>query len=147
VRPGDIVLPIDEKPYDDEYVPHAPARVPDNMRVIAFTETDAMNVVGPRQVVALSRGTEDGIENGQTFSIYHDGEEVLDQTDYPQGSNDRFFHPGDAHVVLPPEFTGHVMIFRTFPRVSYGLVMDAVKPTHIGDFVWDPDHTPYGIRR
>jgi LysM repeat protein len=142
VRPGDIVLPIDEKPYDDEYVPHAPARVPDNMRVIAFTETDAMNVVGPRQVVAMSRGSEDGIENGQTFSIYHDGEEVLDQTDYPQGSNDRFFHPGDAHVVLPPEFTGHVMIFRTFPRVSYGLVMDAVKPTHIGDFLWDPDHTP-----
>jgi len=34
------------------------------------------------------------------------------------------------------------MIFRTFPRVSYGLVMDAVKPTHIGDFLWDPDHTP-----
>lgn len=142
VRPGDIVLPIDEKPYDDEYVPHAPARVPDNMRVIAFTETDAMNAVGPRQVVALSRGTEDGVENGQTFSIYHEGEEVVDQTDYPEGSNARFFHPGDAHVVLPPEFTGHVMIFRTFPRVSYGLVMDAVKPTHIGDFLWDPDHTP-----
>jgi hypothetical protein len=45
-------------------------------------------------------------------------------------------------VTLPPEFTGHVMIFRTFPRVSYGLVMDAVKPTRIGDFLWDPDHTP-----
>lgn len=142
VRPGDIVLPIDEKPYDDDYVPHAPARVPDNMRVIAFTETDAMNVVGPRQVVALSRGTEDGIENGQTFSIYHDGEEVIDQTDYPEGSSARFFNPDASHVVLPPEFTGHVMIFRTFPRVSYGLVMDAVKPTHIGDFLWDPDHTP-----
>jgi len=142
VRPGDLVLPIDERPYDDEYVPHAPARVPDNMRVIAFTVTDAQNAVGPRQVVALSRGTEDGIENGQTFSIYHDGEEVIDQTDYPEGSADRFFHPDDSHVVLPPEFTGHVMIFRTFPRVSYGLVMDAVKPTHIGDFLWDPDHTP-----
>jgi len=140
VRPGDLVLPIDERPYDDQYVPHAPAHVPDNMRVIAFT--DALNAVGPRQVIALSRGAEDGIENGQTFSIYHDGEEVLDQTDYPEDSADHFFHPDDAHVVLPPEFTGHVMIFRTFPRVSYGLVMDAVKPTHIGDFLWDPDHTP-----
>jgi LysM repeat protein len=140
VRPGDLVLPIDEKPYDDEYVPHAPANVPDNMRVIAFT--DAMNTVGPRQVVALSRGSEDGIENGQTFSIYHDGEEVLDETDYTEGSVKKFFHPGDAHVTLPPEFIGHVMVFRTFQRVSYGLVMDAVKPTHIGDFLWDPDHTP-----
>ena len=140
VRPGDLVLPIEDKPYDDQYVPHAPARVPDNMRVVAFG--DALNVVGPRQVVALSRGTEDGVENGQTFSIYTDGEEVLDDTDYPEGSSKRFFHEGDAHVVLPPEFIGHVMIFRTFQRVSYGLVMDAVKPTHIGDFLWDPDHTP-----
>ncbi|HJT98994.1 MAG TPA: LysM domain-containing protein [Rhodanobacteraceae bacterium] len=142
VRPGDLLFPIEDAPYDDQYVPHAPAAVPDNMRVIAFTENDAMNAVGPRQVVALSRGTEDGVENGQTFSIYQDGEEVLDRTDYTEGSFKKFFHPGDAHATLPPEFIGHVMVFRTFPRVSYGLVMDGVKPTKIGDFLWDPDRTP-----
>jgi len=140
VRPGDLILPIEDKPYDDEYVPHAPAHVPDNMRVVAFA--DALRAVGPHQVVALSRGAEDGIENGQTFSIYSDGEEVIDQYDYPEGSAKRFFHPNDARTTLPPEFIGHVMIFRTFQRVSYGLVMDAVKPTRIGDFLWDPDHTP-----
>jgi hypothetical protein len=37
---------------------------------------------------------------------------------------------------------GHVMVFRTFDRVSYGLVMDAVKPVHLGDFLHDPDSTP-----
>jgi len=140
VRPGDLVLPIDERPYDDQYVPHAPAHVPDNMRVIAFT--DALNAVGPRQVIALSRGAEDGIENGQTFSVYHDGEEVLDETDYTEGSAKKFFHPNDARVNLPPEFVGHVMVFRTFQRVSYGLIMDGVKPVHIGDFLFDPDKTP-----
>jgi LysM repeat protein len=140
VRPGDYVLPIDERPYDDEYVPHAPAKVPDNMRVIAFT--DALNAVGPRQVVALSRGSEDGIENGQTFSIYHPGEQVTDRTDYPDGSARKFFHPRKAQATLPPEFVGHVMVFRTFDRVSYGLVMDAIKPIHNGDFLHDPDKTP-----
>ena len=140
VRPGDLVLPLEDQPYDDEYLPHAPAHVPDNMRIVAFA--DALRAIGPRQVVAMSRGTEDGVENGQTFSIYEDGEEVLDRTDYPEGSSDRFFHEGDAHTTLPPEFIGHVMVFRTFPRVSYGLVMDAVKPTRLGDFLWDPDHTP-----
>jgi len=140
VREGDFILPIDERPYDDEYVPHAPAGVPQNMRVVAFA--DALHAVGPRQVVALSRGTEDGVENGQVFSIYSDGEEVLDRTDYTEGSFRKFFHPGDAHVTLPPEFIGHVMIFRTFQRVSYGLVMDAIKPVHIGDFLFDPDKTP-----
>lgn len=140
VRPGDYVLPIDDAPYDSEYVPHSPDAVPENMRVIAFS--DALNAVGPRQVVALSRGREDGIENGETFSIYHPGEEVVDHTDYPEGSMRRFFHPRDAKATLPPEFIGHVMIFRTFDRVSYGLVMDAVKPVHMGDFLHDPDSTP-----
>ncbi|MEO5623132.1 MAG: LysM domain-containing protein [Dokdonella sp.] len=140
VRAGDYVLPIEDKPYDDEYVPHSPRHTPDNMRIIAFS--DALNAVGPRQVVALSRGHYDGIENGQTFSIYHPGDDVVDRTDYTDGSARKFFHPHDASVTLPPEFTGHVMIFRTFDRVSYGLVMDAVKPIHIGDFLHDPNTTP-----
>ncbi len=140
VRPGDYVLPIEDKPYDDQYQPHGPSRAPDNMRVIAFS--DALNAVGPMQVVALSRGSEDGIDNGTTFSIYHPGEQVADRTDYPDGSVRKFFHPRDSKVTLPPEFIGHVMVFRTFNRVSYGLVMDAVKPVHVGDFLHDPDKTP-----
>ena len=140
VRPGDFVLPIQDKPYDDQYVPHPPARTPENTRVIAFS--DALNAVGPRQVVALSRGSEDGIDNGTTFSIYHPGERIDDRTDYPDGSARKFFHPNDSKVTLPPEFIGHVMVFRTFQRVSYGLVMDAVKPVHIDDFLHDPDKTP-----
>ncbi len=140
VRPGDFVVPVEEAPYDAEFVPHAPARVADNMRVIALG--DALNAVGPMQVVALSRGAEDGVGNGQTFSIYHPGERVSDATDYPQGSARRFFHPQRSKATLPPEFIGHVMVFRTFQRVSYGLVMDAVKPLHVGDFLHHPDSTP-----
>jgi len=140
IRAGDYVLPIEDKPYDDQYVPHPPSKAPDNMRVVAFT--DAMNAVGSKQVVALSRGSDDGIENGQTFSIYQPGEEVTDRTDYPDESAHKFFHPHDSKVVLPAEFIGHVMIFRTFNRVSYGLVMDSIKPVHIGGFLHDPDTTP-----
>lgn len=140
VRAGDYVLPIEDKPYDDQYAPHSPAKVPENMRVIAFS--DALNVVGRLQVVALSRGAEDSIENGQTFSIYHDGEVVIDDTDYPDGSVHKFLHPRDAKAKLPPEFIGHVMIFRTFQRVSYGLIMDSIKPVHQGDFLHDPNTMP-----
>ena len=140
VRKGDYLLPLDDQPYDAEYVPHAPASVPANMRVIAFS--DAFNAVGPLQVVALSRGSEDGIGNGQTFSIYQDGATVSDRTDYPDGSVKKFLHPRDSKAKLPPEFVGHVMVFRTFQRVSYGLVMDSIKPVHLGNFLHDPDSTP-----
>ncbi|MBN8483014.1 MAG: LysM peptidoglycan-binding domain-containing protein [Xanthomonadales bacterium] len=140
VKEGDYVLPLDPSPYDSEFVPHPPGSAPDNMRVIAFT--DAMNAVGARQVVALSRGRADGVDNGTTYSIYTEGEVVHDDTDYPRGKTRAFFHPKDAKVKLPPEFIGHVMVFRTFERVSYGLVMDSVRPVHLGDFLHDPDTTP-----
>ena len=31
VKAGDYVLPIDPRPYDDQYVPHSPTKVPENM--------------------------------------------------------------------------------------------------------------------
>lgn len=140
VREGDYILPLDITPYDDQFVPHAQDQVPDNMRVIAFT--DALNAVGSMQVVALSRGSEDGVDNGSTYSIYTDGETVHDDTDYPKGKSRAFFNPRDSKVTLPPEFIGHVMVFRTFKRVSYALVMDSVRPVHVGDFMHHPDSTP-----
>jgi len=140
VNKGDYILPIDPKPYDDEYLPHPPAQAPDNMRVVAFT--GALTSVGTYEVVALSRGSEDGVDNGTTYSIYAEGEVVQDITDYPVGSAKAFGHPHEKNVVLPPEFVGHVMIFRTFPRVSYGLIMDGVRPVQLGNFLHDPDSTP-----
>ena len=45
-------------------------------------------------------------------------------------------------VRLPDEFAGHVMVFRTFDKVSYGLVMDSIKPTRVGYELKHPD-APY----
>jgi len=140
VKEGDYLVSLNLNPYDDQFVPHPPAQAPDNMRVIAFT--DALSAVGARQVVALSRGAEDGVDHGTVYSIYADGETVHDNTDYPKGKSRALFNPRDAKVRLPPEFIGHVMIFRTFERVSYGLVMDSIRPVHLGDFLHDPDSTP-----
>ena len=143
VAPGDLVLPLDDKPYDAQYVPHPPMKVPDGMRVVAFTDTldpSAGMVTGRDQVLALSHGADDGIENGQVYSIFHPGETVNDNFDYSPESAKKFFHPKDAKVQLPEEYVGHVMIFRTFEHVSYGLVVDGVKPVHLGDPLYDPDH-------
>jgi hypothetical protein len=45
-------------------------------------------------------------------------------------------------VRLPDEFAGHVMVFRTFDKVSYGLVMESIKPTRVGYELKHPD-APY----
>ncbi|HSX59476.1 MAG TPA: LysM domain-containing protein [Tahibacter sp.] len=137
IRPGDLIMPIEDRPYDSQYFPHAPKSVPTSFEVLAFT--DALNAIGPKQVVALSRGSADGIENGQTFSIYHPGERITDQYKYPEGGARNFFNPNDSKVTLPAEYIGHVMIFRTFDRVSYGLVMDGLRPVHLHDVLTAPE--------
>ncbi|MGH8041878.1 MAG: LysM peptidoglycan-binding domain-containing protein [Rudaea sp.] len=139
IRAGDFVLPANDQPFDFQYVPHPPKQVPPGMRVIAFA--DALNAVGRLQVVALSAGSADGVDNGQTYSIFSRGDVVQDRTDYPEGSFKAFFHRDEAKVQLPEEYIGHVMIFRTFDRVSYGLIMDGIRPVHLGDKLYDPDHT------
>ncbi|NUR23645.1 LysM peptidoglycan-binding domain-containing protein [Frateuria sp.] len=126
IRTGDRVLPLDGPAYDPYYYPHAPQSLPRNARVIAFA--DAMDAAGPRQVVALSIGSKDGVDNGQTYAVFQPGETVHD--DIAGSSWDRGV---GEKVALPDEFVGHVMVFRTFDRVSYGLVMDGLRPVHRGD--------------
>ena len=41
-------------------------------------------------------------------------------------------------VQLPAEFVGHVMVFRTFAHVSYGLVMDGIRPVKVRDLIEAP---------
>jgi len=137
IRAGDLIMPVEDKPYDSHYLPHPPAAVPSEFHVLAFT--DALNAIGPRQVVALSRGAADGIENGHVFSIYHPGDRVTDEYKYPEGGARKFFNPYDSKVTLPAEYIGHVMIFRTFDRVSYGLVMDGLRPVKLYDELRAPD--------
>ncbi|HEX8778482.1 MAG TPA: LysM domain-containing protein [Rhodanobacter sp.] len=126
VRSGDRIMPVDDNPYDPYFYPHAPKQQPKDGRVIAFT--DAMDAVGPHQVVALSVGSKDGVDNGTTFAIWQPGDNIHD--DVASNSWDRGV---GKRVTLPEEYIGHVMVFRTFDNVSYGLVMDGLRPVKKGD--------------
>ena len=42
-------------------------------------------------------------------------------------------------VATGDEFAGHLMVFRTFDKVSYALVMSGVRPIHAGDTLKHPD--------
>ena len=132
IRSGDRVLPIDDTPYDASYFPHAPKSVSAKAHVLGFA--DALDAAGPRQVIMLSVGARDGVDNGQTFSIYEPGETIHDDV----ASNSWRRGVGER-VKLPDEYVGHVMVFRTFDRVSYGLVMDGLRPVHIGNRLRMPE--------
>ena len=42
-------------------------------------------------------------------------------------------------IKLPSESNGLAMVFRTFDQVSYGLVMDGIRPVRINDLLKHPD--------
>lgn len=126
VQKGDRLSTTPVEPFDLTFMPRAPARVPDNFRVMAVS--GALRSTGPRGVVALSKGRRDGVENGQVYSVFHPGETVADEIKYPAGRVDRMLAGRDARVELPEEYVGKVMVFRTFEKMSYGLVVDGIRP-------------------
>lgn len=125
IRSGDRIMPVDDTPYDAFYYPHAPKSVPANAHVNGFA--DAMDAAGSRQVVMLSIGAKDGVDNGQTFTIYEPGKTIHDDV-----ASSSWRRGVGEEVTLPDEYVGHVMVFRTFDRVSYGLIMNGLRPVHIG---------------
>lgn len=137
VKRGDLVVAGAALPYDLSFNPHPPKSVPENMRVVASTET--VMRVGPHQVVALSRGARDGVENGQVYSVFHPGDRIRDKVEYPENDVRAFFKPKATKVQLPDEYVAHVMVFRTFDKVSYGLVMEGIRPVALYDRLQGPE--------
>jgi len=137
VRVGDKVVPVESIPYDLQFVPHPPKRQFPYQKAQVLSVADRGLFGGPRDVVALSVGARDGVDNGTVFSVWRVGHNVVDRVQVPTRDPDLV---SDADKVrLPDEFSGHVMVFRTFDKVSYGLVMDGIKPTRVGYELKHPD--------
>lgn len=140
VRTGDRLVPVQLNPYDLQFIPHAPANAPapGQLRVLAVTDTFTSG--GPRDVIAISGGAREGINNGTVFSIWRSGSHVAHRMQYPGSSRmDDALKTGAGRVSLPDEYAAHAMVFRTFDKVSYALIMEGTKPTRIGYELKHPD--------
>jgi hypothetical protein len=89
---------------------------------------DGVTHIGPFQVVVVNRGSRNGLEPGHVLAVMQRGEKVRDPT---SGSFAR-------SVQLPDERAGTFMVFKTYDRISYGLIMTADHPLHVGDAVGNP---------
>ncbi|MDR6672109.1 LysM peptidoglycan-binding domain-containing protein [Xanthomonas sp. 1678] len=140
VRAGDRLIAVEAQPYDLQFVPHPPSAqaLEAGLRVLAVA--DAFSAAGPHDVIALSGGTREGIDNGTVVSLWRHGTRVNDRVHRPNTSRaDDGFTGGRGTVALPDEYAAHAMVFRTFDKVSYALVMDGIKPIRIGYDAKHPD--------
>ncbi len=141
VRVGDRLIPVDAQPYDLQFFPHAPAQQLEYGRARVLAVADTLSHGGPRDVIVLSVGAREGVDNGTVFSLWREGTNAVDRVEKgPDRDADTVFY--ENKVRLPDEFAGHAMVFRTYDKVSYALVMDSIKPTRIGYHLKHPD-APY----
>lgn len=139
VRVGDRIVPAGAESYDLQFFPHVPARQFERGRAKVLAVSDMLTTGGPNDVVALSVGARDGVDNGTVFSVWRNGSAIVDRV-YAPDMTEGWIFPG-GRTRLPDEFAGHVMVFRTFEKMSYALVMDSVKPTRVGYELKHPDAT------
>lgn len=159
---GDRLLPVPSENPVFAYVPRAPAR-PVTGRVIATY--GGLRETGPLSIIVLSRGARDGVEVGSVLALHRDARssryavrtEPLFGRVGPTGDDKRisYYPPESASrdgplvekvapireadfAKLPAERYGLVMVFRTFDRASYGLVMQASRPVSVEDVITNP---------
>ncbi|HFL1974403.1 TPA: LysM peptidoglycan-binding domain-containing protein [Stenotrophomonas maltophilia] len=140
VRAGDRLVPVEARPYDLQFVPHVPAASVEGVDVRVLAVTDMFTAGGPRDVIAISAGRAQGVDNGTVFSLWRPGRHVTDRMKYPTSSRmDDALSGNVGRVALPDEYAAHAMVFRTFDNVSYALVMQGVKPVRVGYNALHPD--------
>jgi hypothetical protein len=134
---GDKVMPTDnDVPLN--FVPAAP-RSKVNGRIIAVV--DGTLTIGQYQVVAINRGQRDGLANGTVLAIDQAGERVRDT--YANGASftrqKQDFNTSFAkRVKLPDERVGTLLVFKTYNRVSYAIVLGATSTIELQDIVHHP---------
>lgn len=119
---ADRLLPIEAESFDANFYPHPPA-TDINGRIISVY--DGLSQISQYQIVALNRGTEQGLDPGTVLDIYQPSRLVPD----PYGKNP---------VALPEQRAGQLMVFKVTPMLSYGLVLSATRALHVLDKVRKP---------
>ncbi len=120
---GDRLMPA-ERSMPTNYVPRPPEGSVDGRIVSVYR---GVTQVGRNNVVAVNVGKSAGVEIGNVLAIKHRGNLVTDREAVKS-----------EKVKLPDESVGHLLVFRVFDKIAYGLVMDASQPIAVGDVVSNP---------
>lgn len=119
---GDILIPTGGQTISHTFTTRLP-ELQGEARIISLS--NAIAQTGRNQVVVLNIGSDSNIREGDVLAIESRGREIIDA----KGRHNY------EYVTLPNIRTGVLMVFRTFDRVSYALVMESTNPVKVNDIV------------
>jgi len=125
VSRGDRLMGSNKNELALNFFPHPPEQLISGNIISVL---DGVSQIGQHNIVVLDKGLTDGLDVGHILDIYHRGRLV----------NDPFAAQKNATVKLPDEIAGLLMVFRSFERVSYALVIEANQAIHVLDKVKTP---------
>jgi LysM repeat protein len=128
---GDLVFQEDLDSVAEDIVPRAPPADIDG-QIIGIV--NGIYLVGQYQVIAINRGERHGLGVGSVLAIDQRGERVSD----PGCDRKRTSACFNRTVRLPDERAGTLLVFKTYDRMSYGLVVTATAEMRVGDRVRAP---------
>lgn len=163
INQGDRLMPAREVSFPS-FVPRAPDK---QIKGSILSVRGGVSDFAQYSIVTVNRGSRDGVEVGHVLATLRKGDKITRSGRPPLfgdllGVRDVEVKPNpvipDAPVpaytdtgsglariieanqplVLPDERSGLVFIFRTFEKLSYGLILKSVRPISIGDVVQTP---------
>jgi hypothetical protein len=124
MRVGDRLLPEPERDLSN-YVPRAPSSAQTGQ--VVSLHGNAVTFAAQNQVVIINRGKYDGMARGHVLAILRDNNTLADRTDAAR-----------PMMRLPGERNGLMMVFQTFDRLSYALVLEIQDVVKVGDTFTNP---------
>jgi hypothetical protein len=128
---GDVLIAEDSSSSQD-ILPHPPAH-PVSAQVIAVVNNVVM--AGQWVVVALNRGANDGLDRGTVLASERAGARVIDRCARIEDASTCTHHPG---LTLPAEYSGTLLVFKTYQQMSYALILSETDPILVHDRVRNP---------
>lgn len=103
----------------------APRPAPGPVAGLVISLYQGVSQVGQYGIVVVNLGERDGMEVGHVLQTFENAEVMFDPV-------------AEDFVSLPPRPGGELLVFQTFERVSYALVMTAPSSIYAGDLVRSP---------
>jgi len=128
---GDVLVP-EEGLVTSDFLPHPPSR-PVAGKVIAVVEGEEL--AGQYDVVALNRGSRDGLDRGTVLTADEIQAKSLDLCARIEDQSTCLIHVNRA---LPSEPNGTLLVFKTYEHMSYALILNDATPIHVYDRVRNP---------
>lgn len=123
VLAGDRLLPPESENFQANFYPHVPQAAVSGKIISVY---QGVSEITQYQIVAINRGSKQGLEPGHVLRIKQASRTVKDRV------------TGKMEA-LPEVASGLLMIFKVMPGISYGLIMDATRSIHVLDRVEKPE--------